>query len=140
MARKSPRPNGRPEKPRTRRRGDEWEVPASTWATDSEEFRERVQEEARKRMGVRLDEMILDDDLRDVVYSVLAKGLREPPKPIPREMLETAERLRAAGLEVIPGHGDLSGRKPLHIPGVSLSEAVLEERYGTDYVPPKRGR
>ena len=114
--------------------------PPSTWATDSEEFREQVQEEARKVFGRRLDEMVLDPDLRDVTYGVLARCLREPPKPIPREMLESVEHLRAAGLEVTPGHGDLSGRKPLRIPGLSLTEAVLEERYGTDYVPPKRKR
>lgn len=114
--------------------------PPSTWATDSEEFREQVQEEARKVFGARLDEMVLDFDLRDMMYGVLARRLRETPKPISTEMLETVEQLRAAGLEVTPGHGDLSHRKPLHIPGFSLTEAVLEERYGTDYVPPKRRR
>ena len=123
-----------------RKRAEVAPPPPSTWATDSEEFREQVQEESRKVIGYRLDEMRLDPDLRDMMYGVIARGLREPPKPISKEMLETVEILRAAGLEVTPGHGDLSHRKPLRIPGFSLTEAVLEERYGTDYVPPERRR
>ena len=90
-------------------------LPPSTWATDSEEFREQVQEEARKVFGARLNEMNLNPDLRDIVYSVMANRLRPDPR-------------------------DLPPWKPLYIPGFSLSEAVLEERYGTDYVPPKRRR
>ncbi|HEX8243477.1 MAG TPA: hypothetical protein VF541_08280 [Longimicrobium sp.] len=81
--------------------------PPSTWATDSEEFREQVQEESRKVFGIRLDEMNLDPDLRDIVYSAVANRLRPDPR-------------------------DLPSWKPLHIPGFSLSEAVLEERYGSD--------
>jgi hypothetical protein len=113
---------------------------ASTWATDPPEFRERVQEAARERMGVRLDEVELDPESREMFYDVFATMLRTPPKPIPPETMEMVERLRAAGLHVTPGHGDLSHRKPLDIPGISLTDAVLEERYGAEYVPPRRRR
>lgn len=112
----------------------------STWATDTPEFREQVQEAARQKMGVRLDQVQLEPEIHELFYDVFATMLRTPPKAIPREVLEQVELLRAAGLHVTPGHGDMSHRKPLKIPGFSLTEAVLEERYGADYVPPQRRR
>jgi hypothetical protein len=112
----------------------------SSWETDTPEFREQVQEAVRQKMGQRLDEFNLEPDIRELFYDVFATALRTPPKPIPKEILEQVELLRAAGLHVTPGHNDFSHRKPLRIPGFSLTEAVLEERYGADYVPPRRRR
>jgi hypothetical protein len=108
-------PNLRHTRRRASRKPADQPLPPSTWATDSEEFREKVQEEAHKLFGVRLDETELDPDVRDIFYGVLANRLRPEPR-------------------------DLPPWEPLDLPGVSLSEAVLEERYGTDYVPPKRRR
>jgi hypothetical protein len=123
------------------RRGEDGEMHlVSTWETDTPEFREQVQEAVRQKMGQRLDEFNLEPDIRELFYDVFATALRTPPKPIPKEILEQVELLRAAGLDVTPGHGDISHIKPMRIPGFSLSEAILEERYGADYVPPRRRR
>ena len=89
--------------------------PPSTWATDTPEFREEVEREAERVFGRRLDEMELEAALRDIMYAALANRLRPDPR-------------------------DLPPWEPLEIPGFSFTEAVLEERYGADYVPPERRR
>ncbi|HEX8906399.1 MAG TPA: hypothetical protein VF771_16235 [Longimicrobiaceae bacterium] len=104
--------------------------PLSTRETDSAEFRAKVQEEARLHLGGTIEEMVSDPDLREVLYAVFATGLRREPRPISPEMMETVNRLRAAGLVVTPGAGPQYLPKPLNL-GVSLSDAILEERYGT---------
>jgi hypothetical protein len=123
--------NGKSGKPRSRGRVERWLAePLSTRETDSEEFRERVQDEARRQLGGTIEELTSDPDLREILYSVFAKGLRSELPSISPEMMETVERLRAAGIPATPGAGPQYLRKPINL-GVSLSDAILEERYGT---------
>jgi hypothetical protein len=95
---------------------------------DPEAFDRRVRERICKLFGGPLEVVAPDPELREVVYDVVARHLRRPRRPIPREVLEEVERLNASGLRVTPGTGDL---RDLPIPldlGWSLSEAIVEYR------------
>src|SRR4051794_6728512 len=95
---------------------------------DAESFEALVQARAHELFGGALDEVARDPVLRQLVHDAIANGLRQPPRPIPPEVLELTARLNAAGLRVTPGTGD---PRDLPIPldlGWSLSEAIIEYR------------
>jgi hypothetical protein len=100
---------------------------------DAERFEELVQARARELFDGPLEEVARDPVLRQVVHDAIANGLRRPPRPIPPEVLELTARLNASGLRVSPGTCDLRDLPtPLDV-DCSLSDAILEERYGGDY-------
>ena len=116
------------EGPPTRRSARRLDPPCAE--LDPERFEELVQARVRKLLGVSLEQAAPDPLLRKVIHDVVAKDLREPPRPIRPDVLELAARLREDGITVTPA---TIGPHKLPIPvdlGFSLSEAVLEERYG----------
>jgi hypothetical protein len=89
-----------------------------------------VQARARELFGAPLEEVAPDPLLRQVVQNAIAAGLRQPVRLIPADVLELADRLREDGIVVTPSACD---PRDLPVPkdlGISLSDAVLEERYG----------
>jgi len=95
---------------------------------DPQEFDRLVHQRIEKLFGGPLDRIAEDPELRDVVYDAVAKGLRAPPKPIPRESLEFAARMRKHGVIITPGTSDFSDLpEPLDL-GWSLSDAIIEYR------------
>jgi len=126
-----PLPKRRPDKPALRANRRQPEPPLSTRAHDSPEFVAQVQAESRKRFGGTVEEIVADPRLRDIAYDVLATGLREEPRAIPPDVLAVVERLRAVGVTATPGTCDIRDMPPPMKLGFSLTDAVLEERYGT---------
>lgn len=96
-----------------------------------ERLEERVQARARELFGAPLEEVAPDPLLRQVVQNAIAAGLRQPVRLIPADVLEMADRLREDGIVITPSACD---PRDLPVPrnlGISLSDAVLEERYGS---------
>jgi hypothetical protein len=106
-------------------------VPTSTRLDDTPEFVERVQAESRRRLGGTIEEVARDPDLQEIVYNAIATSLREPPPRVSPDVAALVARLAEDGITLTPGSGDLRRlAKPMRIKGVSLSDAVIEERYG----------
>lgn len=125
-----PRPDRRAATPRKRAVRAPAAPALSTRACDTAEFVERVQAESRKRFGGTIEEIVTDPELREIAYDALATGLRQKPRAIPPDVLEVVERLRAAGITATPGSCDIRDLPAPVKLGFSLSDAVLEERYG----------
>jgi len=120
--RPEPAPDPRSWKPR---------APLSTRESDPPEFVARVEAEARRRLGRSLDEVAPEPELREIMYNALAGALRQVPRPVAPEIAALAARLAEHGIILTPGSGDVRDLpKPISIPGVTLSGAVIEERYG----------
>lgn len=100
-----PRPNHRAATPRTRRIRPQAEPAAHPRNGDTPEFVERLQAECIRRYGAPMEEVARDPDVREVLYSTLRVSLGEPA------LFEEIEL-------------------PMKIEGVSLSDAVIEERRG----------
>jgi hypothetical protein len=126
-----PRPQRHPKEPVPRAARRRPEPPASTRAHDTPEFVERVQAESRKRFGGTIEEIVTAPELREIAYDVLATGLRQKPGVIPADVLEVVERLRAVGITATPGSCDTRDMPAPMKLGFSLTDDVLEERYGT---------
>jgi hypothetical protein len=112
--------------------GDDGMPPISTRADDPPEFVERVQDESRRKFGGTIEDIVSDPVLQDIAYSVLANGLSQPPKKIPDDVMKVVARMAEVGITVTPGTCD-----PRDLPepvdlGISLTDAILEERYGSD--------
>lgn len=97
---------------------------------DAECFEALVQARVVALLGAPLDVVARDPDLRQAVYDAVAKGLREPPRPIPPHIQREVDRLNAAGLRVTAGTGDFP--VPLDLGGWSLSQAIIEDRRWPD--------
>ncbi|HKP74360.1 MAG TPA: hypothetical protein VJT67_02400 [Longimicrobiaceae bacterium] len=95
---------------------------------DPREFDQLVHQRIEKLFGGPLEAITHDPELRAVVYDAVAKGLRAPSKPIPRESLEFAARMQKHGVIITPGTSDFSDLpEPLDL-GWSLSDAIIEYR------------
>jgi hypothetical protein len=95
------------------------------------EFRRRMDAAAREKLGAPIEEIVPPGDLRDMLYRVFEDGLRREPRPVSPEMMELVEHFRALGLVVTPGAGPAYLAEPLELP-ISLTDALLEERYGRE--------
>jgi hypothetical protein len=105
--------------------------PLSTRENDPPEFVARVEAEARGRMGGTIEELVSDPALREITYNAIAGALRQCPRPVAPEIAALATRLARRGVILTPGSGDVRDLpKPITIRGVTLSGAVIEERYG----------
>lgn len=103
----------------------------STRASDPPEFVARVEAEARRRLGGTLEDVVPESELREIVYDAMAQALRQCPRPVAPEIAALAARLAEDGVILTPGSGDVRDLPtPISIPGVTLSDAVIEERYG----------
>ncbi|HET7460626.1 MAG TPA: hypothetical protein VFJ82_05245 [Longimicrobium sp.] len=106
-------------------------APLSTRESDPPEFVALVEAEAQRRLGGTLDEVVPEPELREVMYNAFAEALRQEPCPVAPEIAALAARLAEHGMILTPGSGDVRDLpKPVTIPGVTLSDAVIEERYG----------
>lgn len=105
--------------------------PLSTRESDPPEFVARVEAEAQRRLGGTLEDVVPEPELREMMYNAFAEALRQEPRPIAPEIAALAARLAEHGMILTPGSGDVRDLpKPVSIPGVTLSDAVIEERYG----------
>jgi len=83
----------------------------------------------RRTFGGGLDE-IADPLLREVIRDAAERALRRPKRPIPADVLEMLMRLRQDGITMTLSACDARDLpEPVDV-GISLTEAILEERYG----------
>jgi hypothetical protein len=97
---------------------------------DPERLEELVQARVRKLFGASLEHVAPDPLLRAALHDAIVENLFSSPRTIPPGVLEVVARLREDGITATPGTCD---PRDLPVPmdlGISLTEAVLEERYG----------